>query len=86
MNFDKFITNVLNSYTFVYILMPMIAAYICTLFNVINIKDHHIPKTLREKKQKDFICNVANFVSIWVVIMLVMAVYKNYLKFIWGIN
>ena len=82
---DDIIFKVLNNYTFIYILMPMIGALLCMLCNSANTKDHQIPMSFEKKWKKDFF-DVTNFLSIWLIIMLIMQAYKGFLKNIWGIN
>lgn len=79
------IYNALNSYAFIYILMPMLGALLCMLCNSVNAKDHHIPMTFNEKWKKDLF-DVTNFLSIWLIIIFIMQAYKEFLKHIWGIN
>lgn len=79
------IYNALNSYAFIYILMPMLGALLCMLCNSANAKDHRIPMTYNEKWKKDLF-DVTNFLSIWLIIIFIMQAYKEFLKHIWGIN
>jgi len=77
--------NILESYFFVNVLLPLVAAYICMVFNSINSKDHRIPNTLKDKLKND-LYDITNFAAIWVTIIVLMQIYKAYLKSVWGIE
>ena len=70
--------NIIGSYTFVYILMPLIGAFLCMMCNTTNAKDHQIPATFEEKWKRDLF-DVTNFMTIWLIIMIIMQVYKAFL-------
>ena len=82
---DNILYNILNSYTFVYVVMPLIGAIICMMSNITNKKDQQIPKS-PDEKWKETLFEFTNFVTIWMVIMIIMQVYKSFLKNTWGIN
>lgn len=73
-----------DNHFFIGMLLSIITAYICMMFNIINNKDHRNPEVLQKKWQKD-ILDITNFIAIWFVIIIFMQVYKAYLRAIWGI-
>jgi hypothetical protein len=63
----------------------MVTAYICMMSNITNNKDHRNPEVVQKKWQKDML-DLTNFIAIWFVIIVLMQIYKAYLKSVWGIE
>lgn len=74
-----------NSPIFVYIVMPLFAAFLCMMFNATDRKDNDIPGTPQDKWKKDMY-DITNFMLIWIVIMIVIMFHKHYLEQVWGIT
>lgn len=75
----------LDNYFLVTLLLSMVTAYICMMSNITNNKDHRNPEVVQKKWQKDML-DLTNFIAIWFVIIVLMQIYKAYLKSVWGIE
>ena len=77
--------TLLDNHFLVAMLLSMVTAYVCMMFNITNNKDHRNPEVTQKKWQKN-VLDITNFIAIWFVIIVLMEIYQAYLKHKWGIE